>query len=135
MKKTVLFLAATATALAAFSAPIAAKPKLTPQQQLDKLLEGRVAGKPVNCLSMGENRDVRIIDKTAIVYSSGRTIYVNRTSDPKALDSDDVMVIKIWGNGPCKLDTVQLHDRSMGSWRGFVGLEEFVPYRKVDKAS
>ena len=44
------------------------------------------------------------------------------------------MVSKVWGNGPCKLDTIHLHDRSMGSWRGFVGLDEFVPYRKAPKA-
>ena len=134
MKKTILFLAATATALASLSVSASAKPKLTPQQRLDKLLEGRVAGKPVNCLSSADTRDVRVIDKTAIVYSTGNTIYVNRTTNPASLDSDDILVSKIWGNGPCKLDTIQLHDRSMGSWRGFVGLEEFVPYRKVGKA-
>lgn len=134
MKKTVLFLAAAATSLAALSFPAGAKPKLTPQQQLDKLLEGRVAGKPVNCLSMANSRDVRVIDKTAIVYNTGNTIYVNRTTNPSSLDSDDVMVSKVWGNGPCKLDTIHLHDRSMGSWRGFVGLDEFVPYRKAPKA-
>jgi hypothetical protein len=119
--------------MAALSNPVGAKPKLTPQQRLDKLLEGRVAGKPVDCLSSIDTRDVEVIDKTAIVYSTGNTIYVNRTTNPASLDSDDVLVTKIWGSGPCKLDTIQLHDRSMGSWRGFVGLEQFVPYRKVAK--
>lgn len=133
MKKTALVLAAVVTALAA-PAALQAKPKLTPQQQLDKLLEGRVAGKPISCISLSESHDMQVIDKTAIVYGSGSVIYVNKTSNPASLDSDDVLVSKITGPGPCRLDTIQLHDRSTHSWHGFVGLEDFVPYRKVAKA-
>ena len=53
-----------------------AREKLTGEQQLDKLLEGRVAGRPVSCIPLSSSSDSQIIDKTAIVYDSGRTIYV-----------------------------------------------------------
>ena len=132
MKKLALVLAA--AAVLAAPAAINAKPRLTPQQQLDKLLEGRVAGKPVSCISTFDSREQQVIDKTAIVYDSGPVIYVNRTTNPESLDSDDVQVVKIWGSQLCRLDTIQLHDRSGGFWQGFVGLENFVPYRKAPKA-
>lgn len=132
MKKALLILAA-ASALVT-PAAIQAKPKLTPQQQLDKLLEGRVAGKPVSCLSTFDTRDMQVIDKTAIVYGTGNVIYVNTTTHPDSLDSDDILVTKTFGSELCSVDTIQLHDRSGGFWRGFVGLDKFVPYRRVPKA-
>lgn len=132
MKKALLILAA-ASALVA-PAAIQAKPKLTPQQQLDKLLEGRVAEKPVSCLSTFNTRDMQVIDKTAIVYGSGNVIYVNKTTNPDSLDSDAILVTKLHGSELCSVDTIELHDRSGGFWRGFVGLDKFVPYRKVRKA-
>ena len=134
MKKTALFLAVTAS-LVLPAATLQARPKLTPAQQLDKLLEGRVAGKPVHCISLSDSRDTQVLDKTAIVYSSGPVIYVNRTTHPESLDSDDIQVVRITGSQLCSLDTIQLHDRSGGFWRGFVGLENFTPYRRVAKTS
>ncbi len=132
MKKAFLILAAASALIA--PAAISAKPKLTPEQRLDKMLEGRVAGKPVSCISLSDSRDMQVLDKTAIVYSSGSVIYVNRTSQPKNLDSDDVLVVKVHGNQLCRMDTLQQHDRSGGWWHGFVGLEDFVPYRRLPKA-
>lgn len=134
MKKTALFLAVTASLLVPATA-LQARPKLTPAQQLDKLLEGRVAGKPTHCISLSESHDTQVLDGTAIVYGYGNTIYVNRTTHPESLDSDDIQVIKLTGSELCSLDTIQLHDRSGGYWRGFVGLENFVPYRRIAKPS
>lgn len=129
MRKIVIALA-TATALLA--APgLQAKQKLTGEQELSKLLEGRVAGKPVSCISLADTRDSRIIDKTAIVYDAGSVIYVNRPRHAQSLDNDKVMVTRLHTGQLCRLDTVQLHDRSGFWWSGFVGLEDFVPYRRI----
>ena len=113
---------------------VAAKPKLTGEERLAKALEGRVAGKPVDCISLLDSRDQQVIDKTAIVYGSGRTIYVNRPSNARDLDSDDIMVSNIHGSQVCKLDIVRTHERSGFFPTGFVGLEQFVPYRRVASA-
>ena len=51
-----------------------ARPNLTPEQRLDKLLDGRVAGKPVSCISQFDSREMQVLDKTAIVYGWGNTI-------------------------------------------------------------
>lgn len=132
MKQANLFLVAMTAALLAVPLTAAeARPKQTPQQKLDKLLEGRVAGQPVNCIDTYRHRDSTVIDKTAIVYGSGRTIYVNRPKYPDSLRSDDVLVTELHSTQLCSVDVVKLLDRTGGWSRGFVGLSEFVPYTKV----
>jgi hypothetical protein len=132
MRKIALALATGAALLA--GAAVEAKPKLTGEEQLAKLLEGREAGTPVNCISLFDSRDQRVIDKTAIVYGSGSTIYVNRPDNARNLDRDDILVQTIRGSQVCNLDIVRLHDRTSQFYNGFVGLEKFVPYRKVARA-
>ncbi|WP_404482597.1 hypothetical protein [Novosphingobium sp. BL-52-GroH] len=132
MKK--LAIAATfAVGAALLAAPaVDARTKLTGEEKLAKMLEGREAGKPVNCIPYSQTQNTTVIDKTAIVYRVGSTLYVNRPTNVDRLDDDDVMVTKLYTSQLCHLDTVQLHDRTAGfMWNGFVGLNDFVPYRKV----
>jgi len=119
-------------ALAVLAAPaLSARERLTPDQELAKIVKDRVAGKPVNCINMTQIRSTTIIDKTAIVYDMGGTIYVNRPAYPQSLDDDDILVTKTWGSQLCNVDIVQLASRTGGMWwRGFVGLGDFVPYTK-----
>ena len=125
-----------AAAVAAVPAAATAREKLAPEAQLAKLLEGRVAGEPKDCISLPSIDSSQIIDKTAIVYRDGATLWVNRPrSGADSLNDDDVLVTKTTGSQLCSIDTVQLHDRSSHFWRGFVSLGEFVPYRKVKSAA
>ena len=110
-----------------------ATPRLSPQQQLDKLLDGRVAGKPVQCISQFDTRQMQVLDKTAIVYGWGNTIWVNTPRNAADLDDDDIMVTRVNGSQFCKLDIVNTVDRSGGYTNGFISLGEFVPYRRVAK--
>jgi len=128
-------LAALALSGLALSGTATAKPRLTGEEKLAKMLEGRVAGKPVSCVSLMEARDVQVIDGTALVYGSGRTIYVNRTDYPRNLDSDDILVSKHHTSQACRLDLIQLKDRSSLTFSGFVTLGDFVPYKRVTTAS
>ena len=128
--RTIALIAAGAAALLTGSA-LPARERLSGEQQLAKMLEGREAGRPVSCISTFGTRDTRVIDKTAIVYDAGIVIYVNRPRYPQSLDSDDVMVTELHGSQLCRMDTVRMHDRSNLWYRGFVGLEDFVPYRRV----
>jgi hypothetical protein len=126
-------LAATVLGLAAAPA-LAAKPKLTGEAELAKLLEGREAGTPVSCLPLGQSQESRIIDKTAIVYRYGRTLYVNRPSNASSLDNDDILVSRQTTGQLCRLDPVRLIDRTSRFYSGFVSLQDFVPYKKVANA-
>lgn len=113
-----------------------ARQKLNGEQQLAKILDGRVAGKPVSCIPLNRSQSTQIIDKTAIVYKVGGTYYVNRPNNAQSLDSDDILVTKLYSSQLCRLDTVQLRDRTTPSmWSGFVGLQDFVPYTRPKTAA
>lgn len=119
-------------ALAAMPAAANAREKLTPEEQLAKLLEGRVAGEPQDCISLSTARSSQVIDKTAIVYRVGSTLWVNRPEGgAESLDDDDILVTKLSGSQLCSIDTIELRDRGSRMYSGFVSLGKFVPYRRV----
>lgn len=126
-----LALALASVALVA-GAGVSAKPKLTPEQRLEKLLEGRVAGKPTSCISSSDTRDMEVIDGVALVYRSGSTLYVNKPRNPESLDSDDILVIRPSGSQLCRLDMVHTVDRMGRFTTGFINLGDFVPYRRAN---
>ena len=133
MRKTIAAILTAATALS-LTAAADAKPRVSGEEKLAKLLEGRVAGQPTDCIYLPRVRSSRIIDDTAIVYDAGSVIYVNRPrGGANGLDDDDVMVTEFHGGGSslCSIDVVRLHDRSTFFYNGFVSLGDFVPYRKV----
>lgn len=121
-----LVIAAAVTASAASAAPIA------PEARLDRLLEGRVAGKPVQCINQLDIRSAQIIDRTAIVYRAGNKLYVNRPSGANQLRRDDILVTNTIGSQLCRVDIVRTVDRTALFPTGFVNLGEFVPYVRAD---
>lgn len=133
MKRIIAAVAVAATLLAAPA--VEARSKQTGEERLAKMLEGREAGKPVSCIPSSQATETRVIDKTAIVYRVGSTLYVNRPTNADTLDDDDILVTKQYTSQLCRLDTVQLRDRASFFWNGFVGLQDFVPYKKVKVAS
>jgi hypothetical protein len=126
----------TAASLALLALPGAAMAGDTPYEKgeakLTKMLEGRVAGKPVKCLPTYTMRDSTVIDKTAIVYRAGSKLYVNRPrSGADQLNDDDILVTKLYGSQLCNIDKIDLVDRGSQMWSGFVLLGDFVPYERV----
>lgn len=131
-----IFALSAVVAVLAGAAVAEARPRLTGEQELAQMLKDRVPGKPVDCISMMMMGSSTVIDKTAIVYQSGSTFYVQRPRvGAESLDSDDVLVTRLTGSELCSIDTVQLHDRSSGFWRGFVGLDKFTPYNRPPKTA
>jgi hypothetical protein len=92
------------------------------------MLEGRTAGRPVACIPAQVSERLKIIDRTAVVYDGGRTIYVAKPRDPRTLDTNDILVINRFGSQLCKTDVVRTVDRSSGFMTGVVFLGDFVPY-------
>ena len=118
-------------AVAVLAAPATAARRDTPEIKLQKLIAGRVAGTPTNCISLSDTRSSEIIEGKAIVYRSGNRLYVNEPrSGASQLDRDDVLVTRTMTSQLCSIDTVQLIDRSARLPRGFVVLGKFVPYSK-----
>ena len=130
MRKSALILAAVAAVLS--TAPASARTRLTGEQQLAKLIGGRVAGKPESCISTFSQGNLRVLDGTALVYDAGRTIWVNRPDDARNLDDDDILVTHNTMAGQlCRLDIVRTVDRGGHFPTGFISLGDFVPYRKA----
>jgi len=99
---------------------------------LTKALAGRVAEKPVSCISQIGISSSQIIDGTAILYRVGSKIYVNRPRiGAESLDDDAILVSKTQGDQLCSLDSIRLLDQGSRFERGFVTLGDFVPYSKA----
>ncbi|SOB87292.1 hypothetical protein SAMN06297144_2420 [Sphingomonas guangdongensis] len=119
------------SAAALVALPVVAVARDTPDQELAKLLAGRVAGEPVNCIDPTWNATSTIIDGKAIVYRVGSKLYVNTPrAGAESLRDDDILLTRIWGTRLCSIDNVQLIDRNARFPRGFVILDKFVPYTK-----
>lgn len=121
-----------AAASNAFAATVSNAPNPKGEAKLAKLLEGRVAGKPVSCINLRGSDSSQIIDGTAIVYNGpGGRYYVNRPrGGADSLRYDDVLVTRTTGAQLCRTDPVTLVDSLSRFPRGFVNLGDFVPYAK-----
>jgi hypothetical protein len=109
-----------------------AAPLTKGEKELAKLLEGRVAGKPVSCIRTLRNDQMQTIDRTAYVYGRGNTIYVQRTADPAGIDDLDTLVITRFNSSDlCRLDRTVTIDPFTGILTGVVFFEDFVPYTRV----
>ena len=125
---TALLLLAGTTALAADKPTRAEKN----EARLAKLLEGRAAGEPVNCIPTFRADDLQVIEGIAMVYGRGDTLYVAKPTSPQMLRRDDVIVIKRFGGQLCHSDIIHTVDRMSGFMTGVVFLDKFVPYKKQD---
>ncbi len=133
---TLKLIAAPLAAAALLASPtVGAEEKAEPTQgeiKLAKLLEGRVAGEPQSCISVSPNYDLRVINKTALVYKSGGTIYVNVPRNARSIDDDDTLVRRTtMGSRVCNTDIITTVDLTSGMYTGNVVLGDFVPYRKA----
>ncbi len=109
-----------------------AAPETKGEKRLAKLLEGRVAGEPQRCIRTLPNQSMRTIDRTAYVYGSGNTIYVQRTRDPGSINDNDALVSRRFNASElCRLDVMTTIDRINGIFTGAVFFEDFVPYTRV----
>ena len=99
---------------------------------LMKQLDGKVAGKPVNCISDFNTQNmIRVSDDILLYRVSGRLVYRNnlRSSCSGLARDDDIIVSEQFGGQKCRGDLLRLVDRTSGIPGGFCSLGEFVPYR------
>jgi len=125
-----IFAAVSALALAGAAN---AAPKEKGEAELAKMLQGRVAGPPTECIRTWTRNDMRTIDGTAYVFGHGDVIYVNRTQHPESIDEDDTLVVRSTATGTqlCRTDQITTFDNRAQFYTGNVFLSEFVPYRRV----
>jgi hypothetical protein len=126
--------------LAAACGQVDSTPKpLTEKQSavLMKELNGKVVGKPVNCISdFNATNTIRVSDNILLYRVSGRLVYQNNLQSAcRGLARDnDIIVSEQFGGQKCKGDIIRLVDRTSGMTGGVCSLGEFVPYR-AEKAT
>ena len=130
MKTLTTLLAGAALAFAGATAASAGNAEEN-EAKLARMLEGRTAGEPVNCISALRSNRIEVIEHVGIVYDAGSTIYVARPTDPRQLGRNDIVVIDRFGGQLCTNDVIRTVDRYQGYTTGAVFLEEFVPYTKA----
>lgn len=132
MRKNLGLFAVVAAAATLVAMPVEARSKLTGEERLAKLIDGRVAGEPKSCINTFGSNNLTVINKTALVYKAGGRLWVNRTVNPEDIDDNDVLVIKRFsGSSLCRQDQITLADRSTGMFSGVIFLTDFVPYEKA----
>jgi len=130
MKTLATLLAGAALALAGATTAFAKNAEEN-EAKLARMLEGRTAGEPVNCISARLSNRIEVIEHVGIVYDAGDTIYVARPTDARQLGRDDIVVIDRFGSRLCSNDVIRTVNRYQGFTTGAVFLEEFVPYTKA----
>ncbi|HVQ08656.1 MAG TPA: hypothetical protein VMS43_09495 [Allosphingosinicella sp.] len=102
------------------------------EAELARVLQGRVAEAPVDCIDLHRVRSSRVITGTAIIYDAGSVLYVNRPENgARELNQWDTMVTRTPSTRLCNVDTVTMINPGSRSFSGVVFLGEFVPYRRV----
>jgi hypothetical protein len=101
------------------------------EAKLARIIDGRVAGEPVRCLDSSQRHNLEIVDRTALVFKDGDTLYVSRPAGVNFLTWSDIPVFEIWGDQLCKMDIVHLHDRSSGMGGPSLSMGDFVPYKRA----
>jgi hypothetical protein len=104
------------------------------EEQLAKLLEGRIAGEKIECMPPARNLPSQTIPQTAIVFGrpSSSVIYVQRTRAPQMIDRDSFLVsLSGQPNRFCRMDQFNMVDRVLGLPIGAVVFDHFIPYTRA----
>ena len=102
--------------------------------QLERMVDGRVAGTAVDCIPTPDNIDrMTVIAHVGLVYDADETLYVARVSDPDKLRRlDRIEFIRASNKELCVTDKALTVDRASSLQTGMVHLEGFVPFTRRD---
>jgi hypothetical protein len=103
------------------------------ENHLQKLLAGRVQGKPVTCLPDYRSKEIVVVDDRTILFRDGRTYYRNDFNGGTCggLGIGNTLVTKRFGGaGLCRGDVARVVDMSSGFTVGSCAMGNFVPYTK-----
>jgi hypothetical protein len=102
-----------------------------PDPKLAEALEGKVAGKPQNCLALDRAVGSEIF-RDAILYREGRNRYwlADAPGCGTSGNNDYILVQNVFGSQLCRGDLIRLVDRTSGFHGGACSVRSFTPYSK-----
>jgi len=102
------------------------------EQELQQLLAGKVAQRPVNCLPHYSANDMRVIDDETIAYrDSGRRTYVTHMNGvcSNLAAGHSALVTRLVGSPDvCRGDIAHVVDTATGMTIGSCSYGDFTPY-------
>lgn len=106
------------------------------QQEIQRLLAGKVAGTPVSCLPSYNANDMRVIDENTIAFrvGGGSRVFVGRTSGCSNLRPGGpyaLLTRQYGGTGLCRGDIAQVFDPLSHMTVGSCVIQDFTPYTTV----
>ena len=111
-----------------------ASARRTPEQELERLLAGRTAGKPQSCIPLRPSNDATTLEGIGLVYEVGATRYLMRFQNGgcPALESDRILITKTPQTQLCRGDIADVVTQSPPAvFMGSCTYGEFVPYKKA----
>ena len=128
-------LAAAMFGAAAHATPASDAAQSKAETEIARILVGRVPGKPVSCVQLNQLGPSQTVDRTAIIYGQGRTLYLNRLPHGcPGLTHFTYPVVTTSLSQLCSADILTIVDQGTHMTMGSCGLGEFVPYTRVAKA-
>ena len=120
-----------ALALAGCAANAGSGGQTSAERDLAKALEGRVAGKPQDCISTTSADGPQIVDKRTLLYRDGRRVWVNDLGDScPGLDQDDLLIVELHGSQICRNDKFRATERGSVVPGAYCFFGSFTPYTK-----
>jgi hypothetical protein len=105
----------------------------TPDPAIAKALSGKVAGKPLSCISLLDAQS-SMTYRGAILYRvNSKLTYLNDLGKCPYLRDDNILVTDIHGSQMCRGDIVRMIDRGSRFPSGSCVFSDFVPYRTPEK--
>lgn len=110
------------------------------QAALSRLLEGRIAGAPQDCVRLARGTSLYKFEGVGLAYKMGRTVYVNVPYNSEDVDeSDSFKKPRSFGysyyktrDEVCHKDLMMTIDRHGERLTGYLVLNRFVPYYQSD---
>lgn len=100
------------------------------QQDYERLIAGKVAGAPMQCLQSRDMNDMTVIDESTVAYKRGSTVYMSHMQGPcSGLGGSAIMVTRTFGAAQtCRGDIARMVDPTSHIERGSCLFGEFTPY-------
>lgn len=101
------------------------------QADLAKALEGRVAGKPAECISDSATGSRQVIDRRTILYTEGRRVWRNDLPEEcPRLSPFGTMVVEVRGSQLCRNDLFRVFEPGTTVPGAYCRLGKFTPYTR-----
>lgn len=109
---------------------------VTPEKQarLQQLLEGKLAGAPVSCITHRQADDMTVISDNTVLFRDGSRVFRNDFNGARCTGLGSgfyAMQTRTSGSGLCRGDIVNIVDTRTGMMVGTCTLGDFVPYTRT----